>query len=142
MRVYEQRNVVPSGVGKADDTTREFERLGIQETAENFVENFREKEKESLNVKCEMLEKANQYLTEENGKLKKELNHHKKLNTRSKKMATSYIALQAENKMLKKTVEHYKAVEKDYKDGASMVEEKKFFEQVRMSRVIVYSYCN
>ncbi len=138
--MYEQRNVVPSGVGEADYTTRDFERFSIQETAENFVENFYEKEKEPLKVKCEMLEKANQNLTEENGKLKEQLDYHKQLNTRSKEVANFNIKLQEENEMLKNVVKYYEAVEKDDKDGASMVEEKKFSDQVRMSRVIVYNY--
>ena len=123
------------GLGEVGDMTRELGRLGIQETGENFVKNFRAKEKEVdlLNAKCKRLEKEKQNLLDENKKLTKELEHHKTLNAKSKKVAMHNIKLQKDNDELLLKVQQYRDIPKDYKDGASKSEEKTFSYQMKHS---------
>ena len=63
-----------SEVGDANDIIKKFGLFGIQESGDNIAENLREKEKEfdSLNAKCKMLENENQRLSEEHQNLLEE----------------------------------------------------------------------
>ena len=111
VRAYQQR------FGELGEIGDVFERLGIQESSDNFVERVREKEREVVLLK------------KENAELVEEREHYKKLNIRGRNKA---IILLTENKMLRKTLARYRTIEEDYKDGSNKVEVKEISLQVRV----------
>lgn len=155
LRSYEQPSCVPydleglnsrTGEMKEREVEHQLERLGIEESVENFVKNFRQKYKDLdvLTSKYKELEESHASLLEEKKKLTKELEHQKNLNAKSIKLSKYNIFLTEQIKQLKKEkkvlgikneklenkLEHFESFVKDNTDGASMVEVKKIAKEV------------